>query len=70
MDSALRQPGVRLLPRGPAIRLESARLTDFHGAADRILAASARSENLVLVSRDRKILDWGHKMDMVHVQPA
>lgn len=71
VDSALRQPGMRLLPLSPAISLESARLVDFHGdPADRILVASARLENLVLVTRDRKILEWAIKSDLVHVQPA
>lgn len=70
VDAALQQPGIRLLPLSPAISLESARLREFHGdPADRILVASARLEKLILVTRDRKILDWA-KTGQVHVQPA
>lgn len=59
VQSALAQPGLRLLPLEPAISLESARLPGFHGdPADRILVASARLHQLQLVTRDQRILDW------------
>lgn len=57
---ALAAPGVRLQPLTPAIALHSSRLPgDFHGdPADRILVASARQLDAVLVTRDGKILDY------------
>lgn len=70
VNTALNQPGIQLLPLHPAISLESARLAGFHGdPADRILVASARLEKLVLVTRDRRILDWAQS-GQVRVQSA
>jgi PIN domain nuclease of toxin-antitoxin system len=58
--SALRAPGVRLLPLTPEIAVESARLPgSAHGdPADRILVASARVVGGRLATRDRTILDY------------
>ena len=62
-DEAVGQPGVRLVPLTPEIAIQSAYLPDgFHGdPADRMLAETARSQGLTLVTRDRKILEYGRK---------
>ncbi len=71
VESALSQPGLRLLPLHPRISLESANLPNFHGdPADRILVASARLEKLKLITRDRRILEWASGTGLVRVVPA
>ena len=61
VENALAAPGVRLQPLTPAIALHSSRLpADFHGdPADRILVATARIVDAVLVTRDARILAYG-----------
>ncbi len=68
---ALALPGVDLVPLSPDIAVASTRLPgDFHGdPADRILVATARALGATLVTKDRKILDYG-KTDYVSVMPA
>jgi PIN domain nuclease of toxin-antitoxin system len=58
--SALRAPGIRLLPLTPEIAIESTRLPgSAHGdPADRILIASARVTGGRLATRDRTILGY------------
>lgn len=58
--SALRAPGLRLLPLTPEIAVESTRLPgEAHGdPADRILIASARVTGAHLATRDRGLLDY------------
>lgn len=55
---ALSKPGISLLPLSPRIAIESVYLpSPMHkDPADRILVASARIENLTLVTRDKEIL--------------
>jgi PIN domain nuclease of toxin-antitoxin system len=60
-EAALALPGLRLAEMPPRTLVASAYLpgdppTD---PADRILAASARAENVQLVTRDRKLLSYG-----------
>jgi PIN domain nuclease of toxin-antitoxin system len=60
-DAVLALPGVRLAPTPTRTLIASVFLpgeppTD---PADRIIAATARAENLVLVTRDRKLLSYG-----------
>ena len=58
---ALEPAAIRLLALDrPATVVYSCRLPgDFHAdPADRLLVATARAENAVLVTRDRKILDY------------
>ena len=54
------RPGIRIVPLTPAISIDSTRLPgDFHGdPADRMIVATARAENALLLSNDRKILDY------------
>lgn len=60
---ALAPPEINLLPLSPEIAVESCHLPDnFHGdPADRIIVASARLENLMLMTKDQKIIDYGTK---------
>jgi len=52
-------PGVRVLPLGARVALESTRLGPrFHrDPADQIIAATARTHGLLLVTADRRIRD-------------
>ncbi|MBW4699996.1 MAG: type II toxin-antitoxin system VapC family toxin [Aphanocapsa lilacina HA4352-LM1] len=60
VDDALSQPGIHLLPLSAAVAVESAALPGAMHAdpADRILVASARLHRLVLLTRDKKILEY------------
>jgi PIN domain nuclease of toxin-antitoxin system len=61
VDNSLSQPGVNLSPLSPEISIESSFLPgEFHGdPADRIIVATARINDLILLTRDRKILHYG-----------
>ena len=54
------QPGVNLSAMSSEIAIESSFLPgDFHGdPADRIIVSTARIDNLILLTRDRKILRY------------
>lgn len=58
---ALSAPGMHLLPLSPEVAVASCRLPGaFHGdPADRILVASARLEDLHLVTYDTRIIAYG-----------
>ncbi len=61
VKQALSQPGIELLPFSSTIAVESTQLPgEFHGdPADRIITASARIEQLTLITRDQNILRYG-----------
>ncbi|QTA93360.1 type II toxin-antitoxin system VapC family toxin [Desulfonema magnum] len=61
VEQALTAPGVRLAPITPKIAIESSRLPgDFHGdPADRIIVAATRELGATLITRDRKIIEYG-----------
>lgn len=61
INQALSKPEINLLTLSPEIAVESCQLPgNFHGdPADRILVASARVENLTLVTKDKKIIAYG-----------
>jgi PIN domain nuclease of toxin-antitoxin system len=61
VEDSLSQPGVNLSLLTPAIAIESSFLPgEFHGdPADKIIVATARINNLILLTRDRKILQYG-----------
>ena len=62
VERALDRPDIRLIGlEHVKTVIDSCRLPgDFHpDPADRLLVATARSENAVLVTHDRKILDYG-----------
>jgi PIN domain nuclease of toxin-antitoxin system len=54
------QPGVNLSVMSPEIAIESSFLPgEFHGdPADRIIVATARIDNLILLTRDKKIISY------------
>ena len=56
-------PGRALVPLTPEIAVASTRLPDppTGDPVDRILLATARVENLILVTADRKLLDYGKR---------
>jgi PIN domain nuclease of toxin-antitoxin system len=62
-DAALALPGVRLAPMPPRTLIASAFLPGTPPAdpADRIIAATARTEGFVLVTRDQKLLSYGNE---------
>jgi len=61
IDKALSLPGLHLVPLSPEIAIESTRLPHhFHGdPADRIITATARVNNITLITKDKKILEYG-----------
>lgn len=60
--AALEAPGIKLAPLTPKIAIESCHLHEFHGdPADRIIVATGRVEELTLITKDRKILQYGKK---------
>jgi PIN domain nuclease of toxin-antitoxin system len=62
-EAALALPGMRLAPMPPRTLIASAFLPGTPPAdpADRIIAATARAEDLILVTRDRKLLSYGEE---------
>src|SRR5690606_27157768 len=56
-------PAIREAPLTDEIAIEASWLPDeFHGdPADRLIVASARNRGLPIVTRDRKIIDYGQK---------
>ena len=63
VSRAFTQPGVRTAAFTPEIAVQSSSLPgDFHDdPADRILVATAVLMELTLVTRDRRILDYGRQ---------
>jgi len=63
IKTSLSMPGIELISLTPDIAIESCNLPgQFHGdPADRILAATAKIENLHLVTRDKKLLAYSTK---------
>ena len=62
-DALLSLPGIRLAPMPPRTLIASAFLPGDPPSdpADRIIAATARAENLILMTRDRRLLDFGNQ---------
>jgi PIN domain nuclease of toxin-antitoxin system len=69
INKSLSLTGVCLVPLSPEIAIESCELPgNFHGdPADRIIIASAKIENLSLISRDKKLSAYGakHGVDII-----
>jgi PIN domain nuclease of toxin-antitoxin system len=61
INLALDEPGIRLCPITPSIAIQSTRLPgEVHeDPVDRLLIATAHEENAVLVTCDKKIVDYG-----------
>jgi PIN domain nuclease of toxin-antitoxin system len=62
-ETLLALPGMRLAPLTPEILLASTCLpgTPPNDPADRIIAATARVHGHVVVTRDKKLLAYGHE---------
>ncbi len=60
---ALAVPGRALVPLTPEIAIASSHLPDapVGDPMDRIIVATARVENMTLVTADRKLLEWGRR---------
>jgi Uncharacterized protein conserved in bacteria len=60
---ALRGPGIEFVDLTPEIAIDSTRLPDgFHAdPADRILIATARNRNAILVTADRAMIEYSHR---------
>lgn len=71
IKQTLASPGIQLLPLTPEISIESSNLPgNFHGdPADRIIVATARIENLTLITKDKKILEYGKQHWVFVVRP-
>lgn len=63
VETALAKSGINLAPLSPAISIESTNLPGiFHDdPADRMIVATARIENLTLLTRDQRILDYSEQ---------
>ena len=61
MEAALALPGLRLIGLTPEIAIASSRLPgELHGdPADRILAATARCQDAVLMTADERLVEYG-----------
>jgi PIN domain nuclease of toxin-antitoxin system len=61
IDEALAQPGISLVPLDPAISVACTRLPGaLHGdPADRMLAATARHWEAILITADEQLLTYG-----------
>ncbi len=66
-SQTLNPQGVQIIPLTPAIALETTLLPElFHGdPADRLIASTARVENLTLYTHDKAILRFG-KQGLLH----
>jgi PIN domain nuclease of toxin-antitoxin system len=66
IENALHAPGIRLTPLDAAAAVESTLLPgEPHGdSADRMLIATARTQNIPIATRDKDILEYG-KMGFV-----
>jgi PIN domain nuclease of toxin-antitoxin system len=62
-DRSFMEPGLQLVPLTPDIAVASVLLPDeFHGdPADRMIAATAKTRNLVLCTHDRALLRFGQQ---------
>ncbi len=60
-DLSLREPLIQILPLTTKVAVTSSTLPDnFHGdPGDRLIAATAKTHNLVLCTRDRALLRFG-----------
>lgn len=72
IDASRRPPGVRIIPLGPAIALDSTQLPDFEhhrDPADRMIIATARRHG-TLVTCDESVLGWAQAHKHVRVLDA
>jgi len=62
LNDAISNSGLRVIDLTPEIAIESCNLPGkFHkDPADRIIVATARTQNLTLLTKDRKIIEYPH----------
>ncbi len=62
LNNAIGNSGLRVIELTPEIAMESCNLPGgFHNdLADRIIVATARTHNLTLLTKDRKIIEYPH----------
>ena len=62
LNNAIGNSGLRVIELTPEIAMESCNLPgDFHkDPADQIIVATARTHNLTLLTKDRKIIEYPH----------
>ena len=62
LNNAIDNSGLRVIELTPEIAMESCNLPgSFHkDPADRIIVATARTHNLTLLTKDRKIIEYPH----------
>lgn len=67
---ALSKPGISLLDFSADIAIDAANLPEpmHKDPADRIIVASARVERLMLVTRDKEILQFARLAGLAHMQ--
>lgn len=69
VNRVLSLPGVFLVPLSPDVAIETCELPgNFHGdPADRMIVATAKVENLYVISRDQKLIDYctKHKINFL-----
>lgn len=72
LDAALSLPGIQLAPLSPAVAVASTRLPwQVHpDPADRILLATARHLNAMLISADQQMLVYGEQGHVKCLAPA
>lgn len=70
VEKALAVPGIRLAPIEPLIAIDSTRLPgEFHGdSSDRIIVATTRSFDGVLITADKAIIRYGKERFLAVVQ--
>ena len=63
VNESISRAGLRVVPVSPEVSVASTRLPgELHGdPADRIIVATARNENAVLVTRDGPLLDYASR---------
>jgi PIN domain nuclease of toxin-antitoxin system len=69
VEASLRPPGVRIIPVGAALALDSVQLPDFDhhkDPADRLIVATARRHG-TLITCDASLLDWASAHKHVRV---
>jgi PIN domain nuclease of toxin-antitoxin system len=58
LESALATPGLSVIPLSAGICIDAAGMA-FSDPSDRLIAASARAFQAILVTRDERLLDYG-----------
>ena len=62
LNDSIQNSGLRVIDLTPEIAIDSCNLPgEFHkDPVDRIIVATARTQNLTLLAKDKKIIDYPH----------